>query len=465
MGGIQAGYAGEGGGEEIRGVVSTISQHSKAKEVLGIKAIRSERIRRLSKEGFWIVLGQAMAVLGALVGVRLLTELLDPTAYGELALGMTLATLVNQTVLGPLGNGVTRFYAPALEQRDVGGYLNAVRRLVLSATGIIVLLILLAVAGLLVAGRTDWIAIVIAAFLFAILSGYTSILNGIQNAARQRSIVALHQGMESWARFLVAAGLLLWLGATSTVAMVGYAAATILVLGSQYVFFRKTIHKIGAAAAQGSWERQIWKYSWPFSIFGIFTWAQLASDRWALGLFATTQEVGLYAVLFQLGYYPMSMASGIATQFLAPIFYQRAGDASDSRRNAHVSNLSWRLTGLALSATGIVFFAALLLHAQIFRVFVAKEYGTVSHMLPWVMLSGGVFAAGQTVALNLMSQMKTHAMMGAKIITALLGVTFNFVGAYWYGTTGIVIAGVLFSVSYFIWMAVLSKYEGVERCF
>ena len=51
-----------------------------------------ERIRRLSKEGAWIVLGQVTAVLGSLASVRLLTELLDPAAYGELALGMTVAT-------------------------------------------------------------------------------------------------------------------------------------------------------------------------------------------------------------------------------------------------------------------------------------------------------------------------------------------------------------------------------------
>ena len=55
-----------------------------------------ERFRRLSKEGAWIVLGQAIAVLGALASVRLLTELLDPAAYGELALGMTVASLADR---------------------------------------------------------------------------------------------------------------------------------------------------------------------------------------------------------------------------------------------------------------------------------------------------------------------------------------------------------------------------------
>jgi len=405
-----------------------------------------------------------MAVLGALVGVRLLTELLDPAAYGELALGMTLATLVNQTVLGPLGNGVTRFYAPAMEQGDLGGYLNAVRRLVLSATGIIGLLILFVVAGLLVAGRTDWIAIATAALIFAILSGYNSILNGIQNAARQRSIVAFHQGIESWARFLVAAALMVWLGATSTVAMVGYAVAVVLVLGSQYVFLLRIAPKyLTGTEREKNWREQIRKYSWPISLFGVFTWVQLASDRWALGLSATTQEVGLYAVLFQLGYYPMSLATGMAMQFLVPIYFQRAGDASDSRRNENVRNLSWRLTGLALGLTSGSFLLMLLFHAQIFRLLVAEEYASVSPLLPWTLLAGGVFVAGETIALSLMSQLNTRAMIAPKIITALLGVTFNFAGAFWYGITGVVIAGIVFSALYFLWMAAILEREGVKK--
>ena len=433
--------------------------------MFGFDIPHSQRIRRLSKEGFWIVLGNAMAVVGSIIGVRLFTDLLEPVAYGRLALGLTVASLAGQTVFGTLANGITRYYAPAQEKGDFGGYLNAIGRLMVLATGVILLMVIFSVGGLLSTGRTKWITIVTASLVFALLSGYNSILSGIQNAARQRSIVALHQGMESWARFLVAVGLMLWLGATTAVAIIGYGIAVVLVLGSQFIFFRSTVSmKINGVSRENNWREQIWKYSFPFASWGIFSWAQLASDRWALEFFATTKDVGLYAVLFQLGYYPMAIVTGMAVQLLAPIIYQRAGDASDNRRNAKVNSLCWRLTWAALGATGGAFLVTSLFHTLIFRILAGKEYAAISYLLPWMFLAGGVFAASQTISLNLMSQMKTHTMTMPKITTASMGIIFNFAGAYLYGITGIVMAGVLFSVSHFLWMAMLSKKIEAPTC-
>jgi len=155
----------------------------------------------------------------------------------------------------------------------------------------------------------------------------------------------------------------------------------------------------------------------------------------------------------------MSMATGMAVQLLTPIFFQRAGDASDSLRNANVSSLSWRLTGFALAATGVFFLLTLCIHRQIFRLFVGNQYASISYLLPWMLLSGGIFASGQTITLNLMSQMKTRAMAKVKITTAVFGILFNYSGAYLFGIKGVVSGGVLFSVFYFLWVAVVSKKE------
>jgi len=79
------------------------------------------RFRRLALEGFWILGGQVAAVIGALVLVRVLTEYLEPEQYGQLTLGLTIAALVNQVVMGGLTAGISRFYSIAAEKTNCQG--------------------------------------------------------------------------------------------------------------------------------------------------------------------------------------------------------------------------------------------------------------------------------------------------------------------------------------------------------
>ena len=422
-----------------------------------LHAIDSKRLRRISKESAWVAFGQLAAVLGALVGVRLLTELLDPASYGELALGMTLATLIHQCIFGPLGNGIVRFWSPAQEANDLSGYLSVVRNMLVRATGLVIALVVLLLGVLSYSGRGAWAVMAVLASIFALLRGYNSILGGMQNAARQRIVFAFHQGTEAWLRFLLAAAVIVWLGSISTAAMGGYVLAIIVILTSQALFFRRIAPVIKDPAPSELWREQIWQFSWPFAAFGLFTWAQVASARWSLEVFADTKDVGLYAVLFQLGVYPMSIFTAMVIQYLAPIFYERAGDAQDTVRNENVSVLGARLTTIALSLTIVATVCMLVLHKPIFRLFVAEEYRSVSYLLPWLVFAGGLIAAAQTVELNLMSMLKTHSMLYAKVMTAVAGVIFNYLGARYYGTSGVVVANVLFAVPYFSWMLYLKN--------
>lgn len=417
--------------------------------------MQPERLLRLAREGGWIFLGQVMVVAGALFGVRVLSELLSATAYGELSLGMTLATLVNQIILGPLAGGAIRFYAPAFESGSPNGYLKSLKRLLFLANGIVVGICILSVTVLLLLGEAQWIPITLAAFALAIITGYGSSLSGIQTASRQRSVVALHQGAEAVLRIGVAAGLLLWLGSTSTLALTAYAVTALLILASQYYFFQKKTAVRAHDEVDRDWQREIFNFSWPIGIFGIFTWMQLASDRWALQFFSSTEDVGSYAILYQLGYYPISILSSMMMTLFIPILYHRAGDASDANRMSDVHLLSWRLTWLSIGLTLLGAVIALFAHELLFSIFVASKYEAVSYLLPWVILAGGVFASGQTLASNMLARMKSREMLAVKIVTALVGVLLNFVAAYLYGLPGVVVAGVLFSIFYFVWMAAL----------
>lgn len=422
-----------------------------------VQQLTFKQFRRLGGEFFWVGLGQALATLGSLVGVRLLTGVLAPKVYGELALGLTLATLLNQVMLGPLSGAALRFFAPAREADELGPFLIALRRLLLKATGIVGLAATAVVLLLWLIGQTLWLGLGATALGFALLSGYNATLNGLQNAARQRSIVAWHQALYVWAYPLTVLGLVRWLGASSAPAMLGYMSSMALVIVSQLWFFRRiTQPTAGALTARaeglGHWESCMFNYAWPIATWGIFTWAQMSSERWGLQVFGTTQDVGLYAVVYQLGYTPITILTGLMVQLVAPVLFQRAGDASDAARVKHVHTLNWRLTMGALLLTGIATLCTLALHRWIFHWLVAPDYREISWLLPGMVMAGGLFATGQFATISLLSDVETRHLIAPKIVTALIGVVLNLMGAIGWGITGVVGAGMVASAIYLVWI-------------
>ena len=425
------------------------------------KSLDHGSLKSLAKEGGWIVAGQIASVLGALVLVRVLTEYLEPAEYGTLALGFTIAGLVNQVVMGGVTNAIGRFYSIAAEKGDLRGYLKASRRLMGYATLAIGAIALALMLGLIWTHQVKWLGLTAAVLVFSVLSGFNSCLSGVQNAARQRSIVALHSGLDAWLKIGLAVGVMLWLGTSSAAVVIGYALSALLVTASQLFFLGRLLRSHGGATSNPigeSWARQMWSYSWPFSAWGIFTWAQQVSDRWALEAFATTHDVGQYAVVFQLSYSPISLVTGLAVSFLGPILYQSSGAATDHGRNVSVHRTAWRITGLSLIVTGLAFLFSLLLHDWLFQLLVAAPFRASSHFLPWLVLAGGLFAAGQMLALKLMSEMKVAAMTSAKVGTALLGILCNVFGARLFGIAGVVAGLLFFSTLYFGWMTWLAQH-------
>lgn len=429
--------------------------------LLKAESVSNKQLQRIGGEFLWIGIGQGVSILGSIVGLRLITHILNPIIYGELALGMTVVSFAQQVLFGPLANATSRFFAPSVESNQLLAYLRGSWQLLARALVVIICLTGFIALGLLAFSQGKWLGLLLAAMAFSLFSGTDGILDGIQNAARQRKVVAWHQGLRQWLGFLVVIALVTVVGKSSAVAMSGYALATILVVGSQLVFLQRRIPILSPdqPTIQGkvvrAWCKQMFDYSWPFVVWGLFTWAQLSSDRWALQTLVSTREVGLYAVLYQLSYYPITLLSGLMVQLVAPIFYHKAGDGSNKMRVQHVYRINnWLILvsmGLTLIGTIIAFF----LHHQIFSLLTTSQYAEISWLMPWMVLSGGIFAAGQFASLSLMSGKKTRSLIAPKVLTALLGILLSFTGAAWLGLPGVVSAGIIFSCVYLVWILYL----------
>jgi hypothetical protein len=73
-----------------------------------------------------------------------------------------------------------------------------------------------------------------------------------------------------------------------------------------------------------------------------------------------------------------------------------------------------------------------------------------------VVLAGGLFAVGQMLSLKLMSEIRAKSLIQVKIGTAMVGVGTNLLGAWLFGLAGVVVALVVFSTLYLVWMFYLA---------
>jgi len=429
-----------------------------------MKTLISSRVRRLFKEGSWVIFGQIIAFIGALAQVRILTEYLEPSIYGQLALGLTIATLINQTVMAGVTPGIGRFYAVAAEKDDIQRYLYASRLMMGFATLCVFLIALLLIAILFYFDYKEWIGLALAALAFAVFSAYSGALSSIQNAARQRAIVAAHSGFDAWLKIGLALVCMLWLGNTSTAVATGFALSAMLITASQLIFLKRLIGSWQAKnqsidsenwlnqiwADSETWVKQIWAYSSPFLAWGLFGWAQQSSARWALGVYSSTADVGFFAVLSQLGYAPLLLLTTLALTFLTPILFARAGDATSGVRNDNVNTFMIRIIiGGVLFAFSATAFTALF-HEDIFKLLVSDNYQLNSHYLPYMAFAGGVFSTAQVIATLPMCLNRPKSLLKASIGSSLIGIAASFLGVYFFSIQGAVAAMLIHSISYFV---------------
>ena len=416
------------------------------------------RLLRLGGEFFWVTLGQGLVALGGLLGVRLLTEVLPPAVYGELALAMTIVAFVQVTVQQPLFESVRRFFHAASNAGEAPAFLQTMWRFArrisvgLVAGGLVVSLLLVA------AGQGSWIGLWAAVLAVCLISTWNLALGGIQSATRRRAIVAGHEGLQQWLRFGLAAALVWWAGPHSSMAMTGYAMAAGLVVASQGWFLRGTLWRVPLDSAEPrpalarAWEGRLLAYAWPFGVWGAALSVQAASARWSLQQFEAAEAVGLFAVLYQVGHYPVALLMGGLSKFLAPVIFSRAGAGEDAGRVGEARRISRFLVASAVSLTLLATAVAALAHEQVFALLVAPEYRGVSWLLPLQVLGSGLFAASQAASMQSMLAANTRALLTPKIASASIGTVLNVLAAWRYGLPGVLYAGVLYGAISFLWI-------------
>lgn len=422
----------------------------------------------LMRETAWIAIGQIAALFGSFFLIRFLTDNLTVVEYGELALALTLAMMVNQVISGGICGGILRFYSIAIEKGERELYLAGCLQLLTISSMVCVGVSIALIAVLVTLNLYEWLWISVFMMCFAIISGINSAIQSIQNAARNRVLVAMHQALEVALRILFAFLLFQIYYASSLMTVVAYVLSGFFVLISQVYFLNRLLPLLSLKVPNfksNDYSPKIWSQAWPISAWGVFTGAQISSDRWALGYFGGIEDIGAYAVIYQLGFAPVVLVAGVAVSLLAPILFQKAGDASTQHRVEEVYRVTKIITVIALPCSFIVAFFGHLYKDWIFSIAVNENFHEYSYLFPLMILAAGFHGCHQIIGMRFSASLNVKKLLLPQILSALLFVIFNFLGAYIAGVNGLVYAFLGASLIYFLWILVFSeiiRYQNVK---
>ncbi|MDB4220767.1 oligosaccharide flippase family protein [Amylibacter sp.] len=419
-----------------------------------------KRASRLLHESFWIITGQITAVLGSFVLIRICTDNLTLAQYGELAIALSIAMVINQVISGGVTSSVGRHYSIALEKNQLSSYFSGSVVLIAGSFGLMLICCFLVALLLVYSDNQEWLTFLVIVTFLSMFNALNATMAEIQNAARKRLIVAVHAGTDAWLRVLFAVIFFIILDRSSEIVALAYLTAALVIACSHLYFLGLTlpISKVmWFKSTENKWFQSIWRQAWPLSFWGIFTAIQLGSDRWALGHFSSLEMVGAYAVLYQVGFVPMTLLGGVLTKLLGPIVFQKAGDATDLDRIEEVFKITKNAVFGMLTVTLLISFAAYFWHDIVLKLLVNEAFRAFSYLLPIMVLAGGFQSCHHLIGLRITSGLSVRKIMVPQIVFAILFCILNSFGAYIGDLNGLVLCFLLGSLVSIIWIVFYSE--------
>lgn len=399
-----------------------------------LKPLQSRTLR----EGAWVAFGQVGSAVGALVGMRVLTEYLTTDAYGTLGLCLGVLALGANMVCTPLMQAAARFYPGAVASGTLGLLRSDLGRALRHSVLAYVALVLVGGVAIMGADRTSVLTLAALGGLFA-LESVRTFETDLLVAARVRRLSANWLVVDNCSRPLVAMLLIFAWGATPLAALAGYALATAVALVFFLPWARSTaVVPSNTTDPEGprSYSREIWHFSLPVVAMGLVTSIDTLTNRYLIGGLVGLSEAGLYAAAIGLVARPYMMTNLVIDITLRPLYYNAIA-AGDKARE-------WQIALWGLGATVVLCGLGTLTFTVFSRfitgiMFGARFSGTAK-LIPWLALGQFFLMLSYTFHRALFAYSRTRAVFGFRCVAAVLTVVVGGAMTYKWGLMGTAIA-------------------------
>lgn len=371
-----------------------------------IRNILWQRILNLTPEALWVFVGQAGIAIAGLIGIKLLTHLLNPAEFGRLALANTIVALIGMNFFGPLGQGLMRFWAISKGRGNLDVF-YAVSNCFAKYISLVVLLATVITAFVLAIIKDfDWTILVALSLVVAVFTGFLSLRISILTAARQRRRTAILTTSQAFLQPLIAIFLITLTVANANIVLIGYLLAAFFVLLIAELFYSQIVSELPLYRSKSSARallfqglgKEIFSFSLLFLVWGIFSWIKTFSDRWALQTFYGPEVVGAFAVISLLATYPLILGSGFLTTLFIPIAFQRAGDLTNSDLVASANRILAVMISIYVLGVVVLIGLFTMFHRPFVLLVSNVHFVEFSSLLPWLTIALAFYQLGEMLA-------------------------------------------------------------------
>ena len=399
------------------------------------------------KEASWVAVGQISAACGALLAIKVCTNVLDSAEFGRFSAALAIAGLGQVCFFGPISQSATRFLSVARERDMLGTYwFTLIQLYLLGALAAIVCGLVLTLGGF---GHLVPLPAPLVV-LYTLAAGLQMIQLAVINAARLRKMTAGLQIADALIRPALVLAVAFFASRSSSGIISSYILTSTVIVAISAVLLmsigrrrRLPTRQLLKAATSSDIFRKMSLFALFFVIFGVLGAVGSHGERLLLIEFVSWKDVGIYALLMQLAMAPNLMMTNLVNQYYLPVVFQSDPLASGKLGRSYQYYLAINIVGLVAITVCVATLGRWIVPLFSNAAFLGHE-----HLLWYLVLSAGLFNLGQQLVLPGMRENRLTVYLPSKLLhsVALLSVALALVPKW--GITGMALASMSAAAAY-----------------
>jgi O-antigen/teichoic acid export membrane protein len=400
----------------------------------------------LVSDGAYVILGQIASATGALVGVRVLTEVLEPEVFGS----VTLVTGVVALALGISSGGIMQAILRMYPECSRSGTLNLLRAASAETLRTVTLWLagtvaIVCLAYSIATRGNAWSSVLVPGLL--IIETARLYQTTLLNAARRQRLMASWTGSESWVRVVFAVGMVYLAGASTEAVLAGYFLGTVAL----WACFLKATKASGPGTdgtqSPGScpvkrheelqkMKAQSIRYAKPLVPLGVLGWLSGQADRYIIAGLLGLTSAGQYGAIYGLVSRPFLLAGASMELIFRQVLYESV--SSDDLRQARGVLSEWLGIVGVFGVLGVVGFS--IFHPRIAAILLAQPYRDGAYLMPWIAAGYCLLLFAQVIERVCYATKETGAVLVVQTAGAGSSILLSTIGVLRSGLFGAAIA-------------------------